>query len=97
MRRIFEMSRTGHCYGATADALNRQGVLSPHANCGARSGFSTTVASVLKQRKYLGDWIWNRTKWLNKSQRGKRTSRPRLRTEWVDFHSDKVRTIPDEL
>ncbi|MFH1373722.1 MAG: recombinase family protein [bacterium] len=99
IRRIFEMRRSGHGYRSIADRLNSDGIPSPHQGCGRRAGYwgASTIRTLLKQQKYLGDWTWNKTKWLNKQGSGPRLKRSRPASDWVVFKSENLRIVSDEL
>ncbi len=99
VRRIFEMKASGHGYRSIADVLNQMGVPSPHAGCGGRAGFwsRSTVRALVLQRKYLGDWTWNKTRWLKKSRGAKRIKKDRPDSEWVKHNCEALRIISDDL
>ena len=66
---------------------------------GTRKGYwsRSTVKSILDQRKYLGDWTWNKTRWVNKMQGGKRIVREKPQSEWVQYFNENLRIVSDEL
>jgi site-specific DNA recombinase len=98
VREIFRMSVAGHGYRSIADHLNKRGTPSPHAGIGTRKGYwsRSTVKSILDQRKYLGDWTWNKTRWVNKMQGGKRIVHEKPQSEWVQYFNENLRIISDE-
>ena len=99
VREIFNLKAKGFGYRYIADHLNTKSIPSPHANCGHRSGYwsRSTVRSLIHQRKYLGDWTWNKTSWQNKNGAGKRKVKKKPDTEWVKNQSEALRIIDDDL
>ena len=99
VKRIFKLKASGLGYRNIADHLNRNGEPSPHAGCGQRAGFwsRSTIRAVIHQRKYLGDWTWNRTRWLKKTQGSRRVKKDRPPSDWVTFRNEELRIIPDVL
>lgn len=99
VREIFEIKAKGFGYRYIADYLNTKSIPSPHANCGHRSGYwsRSTIRSLIHQCKYIGDWTWNKTSWLNKNGAGKRKVKKKPDTEWVKNQNEALRIIDDNL
>jgi DNA invertase Pin-like site-specific DNA recombinase len=99
VQHIFEMKVAGLGYRTIADHLNQKNEPSPHSGCGQRAGFwsRSTIRSIILQRKYMGDWTWNKTRWLKRTQGSTRIKKDRPPSEWVRFQSEALRIISDEL
>lgn len=99
IRRIFKLYASGMGYKSIASVLNEEGVPSPHAGRGSRSGYwsRSTVHSILKQGKYAGDWTWNKTSWNKKNFTGKRIKRNNPESEWVKLQIEELRIVPHDL
>ncbi|MFH1374370.1 MAG: recombinase family protein [bacterium] len=99
VQEIFNLSKSGFGCRSIAESLNQRKVPSPHASVAGRSGYwgRGTVYSILHQRKYLGDWTWNKSKWLNRTQSGKRIKQKRPESEWVHHQDEELRIVSDEL
>jgi site-specific DNA recombinase len=97
--KIFQMKRSGFGCRAIAEYLNKNEAPLPHSGCGGRSGYwgRSTISSILNQRKYLGDWTWNKTKWLNKTRGTKRIKQNRPESEWVVYQNQNLCIISDDL
>ena len=87
VRRIFRMSDEGHGYRPIADALNREGVTPPRNNGrGGKHGGGwshTTVRSILQNEKYVGVWIWNKTRSIRVPGKKSRRFILNPESEWV--------------
>jgi DNA invertase Pin-like site-specific DNA recombinase len=99
VRRIFEQRNSGLGYRTIATMLNNERVPSPHAGCGTRRGLwsSSTIRSILSNRKYTGVWEYNKTRWIKKSVSGKRRSLPNPRDQWERYETEKLRIVTDEI
>ena len=64
-----------------------------------RKGFwgASTIAALIKQPKYRGDWTWNRTSWVKKIRGQKRIKRDRPVAEQVPHFSEALRIVLDDL
>ena len=83
VRRIFTLFADGVSLKKIADTLNQEGITAPHDHgrghkIGRGWGHST-VRAMLLNRRYIGNWSWNNTKWVRVP--GKRTRRKVARPE----------------
>lgn len=97
VRRIFSMRESGLGYRSIAHVLNSERIPSPHAGCGTRPGFwcTGTIRGILGNRKYIGIWEYNRTRWIKKRVSGKRKVLKNDPSEWVTYTSEELRIISD--
>lgn len=101
VRRIFRDYATGRSGRAIAHRLNEEGVPFPSAPSKrgpARRGWGpTSVRCILRNEKYLGEWIWNRTKFVKDPATGRRRPRARLEAEWRRLSCPELQIVPNEL
>jgi site-specific DNA recombinase len=94
--RIFELSVDGNGTKAIAKILNRDGAVSPRAQCGrSQSWAPTSVRAVLFRDLYRGRVTWNRTR--KRNQWGLHKQAPRPGAEWLERPAPQLRIITDEL
>ncbi len=100
VKKIFEMRAKGCGLRAIAKFLNESKIIPPQL--GKRNRVSVTwcpssVRTILRNAKYIGDWTWNKTKWVKcpGSRKRKRIERPR--EEWVITRREELRIVPDSL
>lgn len=87
VRTIFSMYASGYGLKGIAHSLNEQDVPSPRPS-GRLSGWCpNAIREMLRNRKYIGDWTWNKTKWTRKRKTGKRVQAPRPKSEWVEYEN----------
>jgi site-specific DNA recombinase len=55
------------------------------------------VRTILKNERYLGRLVWNKTRKLRVPGTGRRVHRPRPESEWVTKDAPHLRIVPDEL
>ncbi|MES9879421.1 MAG: recombinase family protein [Sedimenticola sp.] len=100
VRRIFEQYTQGLSPKAIADELNQQGILSPKGStwaCTAIYGHQKKGTGILNNVIYIGQEIWNRSKWIKDPVTGKRKRLERPEEEWVINQSPGLRIVPQEL
>jgi hypothetical protein len=99
VRRIFELYRSGQSLKRIAWMLNAEGVISPQPQKGrfSRSWCTSSVRTILKNERYLGRLVWNKTRKLRVPGTGRRVYRPRPESEWITKDAPHLRIVPDEL
>ena len=99
VRRIFELYRSGQSLKRIAWQLNAEGVQSPQPQKGrlSRSWCTSSVRTILRNERYLGRLVWNKTRKLRVPGTGRRVYRPRPKSEWVTKDAPHLRIVPDEL
>ncbi len=97
--RIFKMYASGLSLDRIAHQLNADGILSPQTQKGrlSRTWCPSSVRVILRNERYLGRFVWNKTQKVRVPGTGRRIKRPRPESEWVCFDAPHLRIIPDEL
>ncbi len=88
VREIFDRFVAGETMLAIASDLNRRDIPSPGAKWKERSNprgkwLVSTLHALLKNERYIGREIWNRSQWVKDPDSGKRHRRERPREEWI--------------
>ena len=99
VRRIFEMYRDGMGYHSIATALNREGVQSPGKpwKDTARGWCDATVSQMLRNRKYIGEVIFGKTRNVLNPETRKKRARRQPESTWAHYENQALRIVPDEL
>src|SRR5437899_1544893 len=64
----------------------------------ARLGWAvSTVRVILRNEKYAGVWVWNKTRFLKDPDTGRRRPVPRPETEWTRQDRPELRIIDPDL
>lgn len=98
VRRMFELSAGGMSLKKIARMLNAEGVATPRAYRGRRhASWSASALSVLlKNERYAGRIVWNKTrKWRN-PETGRRVQKPRVSSDWVRREDETLRIVDEE-
>jgi site-specific DNA recombinase len=100
VRRIFHDYIAGQSPRAIADALNREGLPCPgrrRRHGAPRRGWDrSTLHVVLKNEKYAGIWVWNKTRFLKDPESGRRRAVARPVEEWVRTERPELRIVDAE-
>jgi site-specific DNA recombinase len=88
VREIFERFAGGEAMLAIASDLNRRGIPSPGAAWKPRSGtrgrwLVSALHALLRNERYVGRLVWNRSRWIKDPDTGRRIRRERPESEWV--------------
>jgi len=100
VRHIFEWYANGEAPRWIAAELNRLGV--PSLRKGTWSG-STIYGDMrkgtglLNNRLYIGEFVWNRSKWIKDPDTGRKKRLDRPETEWISSSLPHLRIIPEPL
>jgi site-specific DNA recombinase len=99
VRRIFELSAGGVSQRKIARLLNAEGIAPAQPYRGQRHpSWSTAALSVmLRNERYAGQIVWNRTKKVRHPETGKRLQRLRPESEWLRQERDDLRIVDREL
>lgn len=99
VRRIFEMYASGISQAAIAKTLNAEGVPAPNPPRTRleRSWCVSSIFEMLRNERYRGVFVWNRTKKERNPETGRKTSRPRPESEWKRIDVPEWRIVSDEL
>jgi site-specific DNA recombinase len=105
VREIFIRSAAGEAMRSIASDLNLRGVPSPGATwkrtVRRRDGrwLVSGIHSILKNERYSGRVVWNRSRWVRDPDSGKRQRRENPATEWIitDCESIVTRELFDRV
>jgi site-specific DNA recombinase len=99
VQRIFELSAGGHSLKAITRMLNAEHVSSPRPR-GDRVGGEwcpTAIREMLKNELYIGNVVWNRSKFVKVPGTNKRQRRPRPESEWLRASNPDLAIVPADL
>lgn len=98
LRRIFQLYADGIGLATIATRLNAEGVLSPLPTCGRPQQWSRyTIQAMLRNEKYHGVVVWNRTKKVREPDTGRKISQKRPPSEWKLVDAPHLRIVSEEL
>jgi len=101
VRRIFRVYAAGQSMKAIAHQLNADGVPFPAKDTKrgpVRRGWAiSTIYTILLNEKYIGVWVWNKTRFLKDPDSGRRRPVPRPQVEWIRHDRPQLRIVDDEL
>jgi site-specific DNA recombinase len=99
IRRMFELYSQGQSLKRIASLLNSEGVKSPQPQKGrvSQSWCISSVRHILKNRRYVGQIIWNTKRKVRVPGTGRRVYRRRPESEWVVTAAPHLRIVSDEL
>lgn len=97
VRFVFARYAAGDSARQIAQQLNARGVPSPRGGTWAHSALYPDAKGVgmLGNALYIGQQVWNRTKWLKEPVSGRRRRTPRPPAEWVITEHPELRIIDD--
>jgi hypothetical protein len=97
--RIFTMYADGNSLSTIAKALNAEGVIAPQPprNRQIRAWCPSSIREMLRNERYRGVFVWNRTKKERNPETGHKTSRPRPESDWRRVDIPEWRIVSDEL
>jgi site-specific DNA recombinase len=99
IRRIFEMYAGGSSQAAIAKTLNAEGVLAPNPprTRQVRAWCVSSIFEMLRNERYRGVFVWNRTRKERNPETGRKTSRPRPESDWKRIEIPEWRIVSEEL
>src|SRR6185437_7245903 len=99
VRRIFKIYADGNSQTTIAKTLNAEGVPAPMParNRQVRAWCTSSIHEMLRNERYRGVFVWNRTKKERNPETGRKTSRPRPEAEWKRIDVPDWRIVPEEL
>ena len=92
VRRIFDAYANGRSLKAIAHKLNAEGVPSPTG----RGWGATTLRLMLRNERYRGVLVWNRTQFVKDPDSGRRRAVPRPAAEWVRQPCPELRILEED-
>ena len=99
VRRVFEMYAEGNSLSTISKTLNREGVPAPQPprTRAVRAWCPSSIREMLRNERYRGVFVWNRTRKERNPESGRKTSRPRPESEWQRVDVPEWRIVSDEL
>jgi site-specific DNA recombinase len=99
VKRIFELSAGGHSLKAITRMLNAEHVPSPRPREGRVGGewCPTAIREMLKNELYIGNVVWNRSKFVKVPGTNKRRRRLRPESEWLRTSNPELTIVPADL
>ncbi|MGA2631739.1 MAG: recombinase family protein [Terriglobia bacterium] len=99
LRQIFEMYAAGHGLGAIAKYLNARGIRSPQPprKSSIRAWCPSGIRNMLRNERYRGVVVWNRTHKVRNPETGREVMRRRPEPEHVRAEHPNLRIISEEL
>ena len=87
VRTIFEMYASGQSLGSILKWLNTSATGAPADDWAKKTtgrGWSKSLLyAILRNERYVGEFVWNRRKWVKDPTTGKRRNVRRPESEWV--------------
>ena len=99
IRRIFRMYADGQGLAAIAKTLNEERVPAPRPQKGRalQAWGPSSIREMLRNERYRGVHVWNRTEKLRNPETGRKASRRREKASWVRVEVPEWRIVPEEL
>jgi site-specific DNA recombinase len=99
VRLIFEMYAAGNGLGLIAKHLNGIGIRSPQPphKFSVRAWCPSGIRSMLRNERYRGLVVWNRTHKVRNPETGRKVTRRRLEPEHVRSEHPELRIVTEEL
>jgi len=95
VQRIFRDFAEGKAITAIVKMLNAEGVKGRRR---FRGGWSpATVSRLLRNHKYIGHWVWNRTETRRDPRTGRLRKFPKPESEWHVVEDESLRIVPSDL
>lgn len=97
--RLFTLYPCGWSLKRIAKTFNSEGILPPQAQKGrvGRSWCRTAIRQILKNPRYNGRLVWNKSKKVRDPRTGRRVKHTRPQSEWLTADAPHLRVISDEL
>ena len=93
--RVFREFADGRPLTRIVKRLNEEGILGQFRSTQRWS--PATVTRILRNEKYAGRWIWNRTETRRDPRTGRRRPFPKPESEWVIRDDECLRIVPKKI
>ncbi len=99
VRRIFAMYARGSSLATIAKQLNAEGVVAPQTphTRQIRAWGPSSIREMIRNERYRGVFVWNRTRKERNPETGRKTSRPRPQEEWMRVEVPEWKILSKEL
>lgn len=95
VRRIFEEFASGTALTAIVKEFNAEGI--PGRRKLIRGWTPSTLSRILKNEKYIGRWVWNRSETRRDPRSGRKRRIPKPESEWHVVSDEALRIVPQDL
>ncbi len=101
VKEIFEAYCDGLSMRDIAQKLDKAGHLPPGVHAQVAHGVNKpswlprSIHCILNNRRYCGDWTFNKTTWLKNPKTGKRKNVPRDKADWVEIKRPDLAIIDE--
>jgi hypothetical protein len=97
--RIFEMAARGLGLAHISKTLNGESVPAPRPpkTRSMRAWCPSAIREILRNERYRGVQVWNRTQKVRNPETGQKISKPRPQEEWKRVEVPEWRIVPEEL
>jgi site-specific DNA recombinase len=99
VRRIFREYAAGLSLGELINALNREGISAPADDRGYKAirGWSKSLLFfVLRNERYIGQFVWNKRQWFRDPITKRRRYRERPESEWIRTEQPELAIVDRE-
>jgi hypothetical protein len=97
IRRMFDLYAEGYSLAKIAKTFNSEAIPPPMSRRGFTPAWSPTgIREMLRNEKYIGRVIWNRSHKVRNPETGLKQDKPRPREEWVIVENPSLRIVSDE-
>jgi site-specific DNA recombinase len=93
--RIFRDFAEGNSQTRLVQRLNEENI--PGRLRTSKGWSPGTVGRILRNEKYVGRWVWNRTESRRDPKTGRRRRFPKPEAEWIIRHEEALRIVPQSL
>jgi site-specific DNA recombinase len=98
IRRMFALRSEGRSLAAIAHMFNAEKIPAPRPHRGGLRAWSpNAIHSMIRNEKYHGRIIWNRTRKIRNPGNGKRQQKARPKDEWVIVEAPELRIVSEEV
>ena len=99
VKRIFELSASGHSLKVITRMLNAEHVPPPRPREDRVGGewCPTAIREMLKNELYIGNLVWNRSKFVKVPGTNRRQRRPRPESEWLRTSNPELAIVTGDL
>jgi site-specific DNA recombinase len=93
--RLFREFTDGKSIKSLVKGLNLEGVPGRRRHHSARS--TSTVSRILKNPKYIGHWVWNRTETRRDPRTGRKRKFSKPESDWHVSEQEDLRIVPQDV
>jgi site-specific DNA recombinase len=97
VRRMFNVYGDGHSLATIAKTFNEEKIPAPRPRRGRIRAWSPhAIHSMLRNERYLGRVVWNRSRNIRNPETGIKQGVPRPKEEWVIVDVPELRIVSDQ-